>query len=148
SELLDGRVIRRTFNTAVPTSIVVRPIAIYFAICFVVFRAIRDEVIEGESVMARYKINALFGLPFLVPVNSRAATKPVSTIPNRKCFSAKKTPDITSKPSVPFLPTIADETADLVKSGCVPGFGDELDPGKIRVRFDVPQHRRIRHRSP
>src|SRR5437763_2730039 len=40
SELLDGRIIRWTFNTAVPVSVVVRPVAVVFAICFVVLTII------------------------------------------------------------------------------------------------------------
>jgi hypothetical protein len=148
SELLHTGIIARTFHTAVPTSIVVRPVAVIFAVCFVVFGVIRDEVIEGETVMARYKINALLGLAFLMTVNRRAASQPVSKVSNRMLFPAKKTPDIISKSPVPLLPTISDETADLVKSGRVPGLGDELGPGKLRVRFDVPQDRRIRHQLP
>src|SRR6478672_510926 len=143
SELLRTGIIGRTFNTAVPTSIVVRPVAVIFAVCFVVLGVIRDEVIEGEAVMARYKINALLGLAFLVTVNRRAASQPVRKVSNRMLLSAKKTPDIISKSPVPLLPTVSDETADLVKSGRIPGFGDEFGSRKLRVRFNIPQYGRI-----
>ena len=40
--------------------------------------------------MARYKINALLGLAFLMTVNRRAASQPVSKVSNRMLFPAKK----------------------------------------------------------
>src|SRR4029450_4649479 len=126
SELLHTWIIGQTFNSAVPTSIVVRPVAVIFTVCFVALGVIRDEIIEGEAVMARYKINALLGLAFLMTVNGRAAGQPVGKVSNRMLFPAEKTPDIISKSPVPLLPTISDETADLVKSGRVPSFGNEL----------------------
>src|SRR4030095_4847388 len=118
-----------TFNTAVPTSIVVPPVAVIFAVCFVVFGVIRDEIIEGEAVMARYKINALLCLAFLTTVNRRAAKQPVSKVSNRMLFPAKKTPDVISKSPVPLLPTISDETANFIKTGRIPRFGNELGSG-------------------
>src|SRR5215471_6832971 len=141
SELLHAGVIGRTFNAAVPTSIVVRPVAVVFAICFVVLVIIRDEVVEREPVMARNKINALLGLTFFMTVNCGAAKQSVGKVSDRMVFPAKKTPDIVSKPPVPLLPAISNKAANLIKPSRVPGFGDELDSGKLRVRFNVPQNR-------
>src|SRR4030095_2961093 len=148
SELLHTGIIGRTFNTAVQSLIVVRPVAVIFAVCFVVLGVIRDEVVQREAVMARYKINALLGLAFLMTINRRAASQPVSKVSNRVLFPAKKTPDIISKSPVPLLPTVSDETADLVKSTRVPGFGDELGPCELGVGFNVPQYGRIWHQLP
>src|SRR4030095_4246195 len=57
-EFLHSWIMSRTLNTAVPTPIVVRAVPVIFAVCFVVFGVIGDEIIDGEAVMARYKINA------------------------------------------------------------------------------------------
>ena len=42
SEFLNCRIIGRTFNTAVPASIVVCAVAVVFAIGFIVFLVVRD----------------------------------------------------------------------------------------------------------
>src|SRR6266481_203579 len=133
SELLDARIIRWTFNTTVPTSVVVRSVAIIFAICFIVLVIIGDEVVEGEPVMARHKINALLSLAFFMTVNRRAASQPVSKVSDGMLFPAKKTPDIISKSSIPLLPTVSDKATYLIEPGRVPSFGDELRAGKLRV---------------
>ena len=56
-------------------------------------------------------------------------------------------PDVVTKPAVPFLPTVAEEGADLVEAGGVPRFRDQLDVGEHRVRLDVPEQRRRGHRA-
>src|SRR4030095_8995148 len=94
SEFFHTQIIGWPFNTAVPTSIVVRPVAVVFAICFVVLVIITDKVVEGEAVMARCEINALLGLAFLMTVKGRAAGQPVGKVSNRMLFPADKTPNI------------------------------------------------------
>ena len=142
-EFLYAGIIGGTFDTAVPTSIVVRPVAVVFAICFVVLGVIRDEVVKSETVMARYKINALLSLAFFMTVNCRATKQPVSKVLDRILFAAKKTPNIVSKPSVPLLPTISNEAAYLIEPSRVPSLGDELGPCELGVGFNVPQYGRI-----
>ncbi|HJY21182.1 MAG TPA: hypothetical protein VJ278_08320, partial [Chthoniobacterales bacterium] len=115
-EFLYAGIIGGTFHTAVPASVVVRPVAVVFAICFVVLAIIRDEVVKSEAVMASYEINALLSLAFFMAVNCRATKQPVSKVLDRILFAAKKTPNIVSKPPVPLPPTISDEAAYLIKS--------------------------------
>src|SRR4029077_9624329 len=147
-EFLYAGIIGGTFNTAVPASIVVRPVAVVFAICFVVLGVVRDEVVKSEAIMASYEINALLSLAFFMTVNCRASKQPVSKVLDRILFAVKKTPDIVSKPPVPLPPTISDEAADPIKPGRVPGLGDELGSCKLGVGFNVPQYGRIRHQLP
>src|SRR5262249_10153875 len=106
---------------------------------------IRDEVVKGEAVMACYEINTLLGLAFFVAVNCRATEQKISKWPDRLLFPAKKTPNIVSKPPIPLLPTVADKAADLIKTSGVPSLGNQLGPRQLWIRFNVPQHRRIRH---
>src|SRR4030095_12806153 len=87
-EFLHSWIISQALNTAVPTSIVVRPVAVVFAICFIVLAVVRDEVVEGETVMARHKINALLSLAFFMTVNCRAAKQSVGKVSDRMGFPA------------------------------------------------------------
>ena len=59
--------------------------------------------------------------------------------------ATEKVTDIVAKSSVPFLPTVSDEAADLVEACGIPGFRDHLGAGERRIGFDVPQHRWARH---
>ena len=52
---------------------------------------------------------------------------------------------VVAKTSVPLFPTVADETSHLIQTASIPGFGDDLRACQYRVRFDVPQQRRVRH---
>src|SRR5439155_4128843 len=120
-------------------------VAIIFAIRFVVLLVIRDEVIQCEAVMTRHIVYTLLDLAFFMTVNCGATEQAVSKPPDRPVFSTKKTPHIVAEPPVPLLPTVSDEATYLVKAGRVPRLGDELGSGERRVRFNVPQYRRIRH---
>src|ERR1700685_2349127 len=45
------RIIRRTLDTTVPTSIIISAVAVVFAVGLVVFLVVRDQVVECESVV-------------------------------------------------------------------------------------------------
>src|SRR6516165_3538845 len=98
-----------TLNTAVPASVVVCPIAVVFSVFVVVLAIIGDEVVEGEAVVTRHKINTLFGFAFFMAVNCRATKQTISKAPDTILFSAKETPDIISKPPIPLSPTVSDK---------------------------------------
>ncbi len=103
------------------------------------------EVVEGEPVMTRHEVDALLGLPLLVPVERRAADHAVGKALDRAVVATEEAADIIAKSPVPFLPAVPDEGADLVHAGRVPRLRDELGPRQCRVRFDVPEDRRARH---
>src|SRR4029077_2815945 len=145
SELLHSGIIAGTFNAAVPASVVVRAVTVVFAVCFVVLLVIRDEVVQCEAVMTRHIVNTLLNLAFFMTVNCGATEQAVSKPSHRSLFPTKKAPHVVSEPSVPLLPTVPDEVADLVEPGGVPGLGNELAAGERRVGFNVPQYRRMRH---
>ena len=137
-ELLHTGIISGTFNTAVPASVVVGTVAVVFAVRFVVLVIVRDEVVEGEAVVTRHEIDALLSLAFLMTVNCRATEQAVGKASHRILFAAKKAPNIVSKPPVPLLPTVADEAADLVEAGRIPGLGDELRPRQLPGPIQYP----------
>ena len=76
-EFLHAGIIGGTFNAAVPASVVVGPVAVVFAVCFVVLVIVGDEVVKGEAVMASHEVNALLSLAFLMTVDCRATKQPV-----------------------------------------------------------------------
>src|SRR5438270_6218048 len=60
-------------------------------------------------------------------------------------FAAQEAPYIVAKAAVPFLPTISNEAAHLIKSGSIPSLGNYLCAGEHWIRLDIPKHRRIGH---
>src|SRR6185312_1211105 len=95
--------------------------------------------------MAGHEVTALFHLTLLVSVNLGASEYPVGKACDHPLLATDEASDIVAKSSVPFFPTVADETAHLVKASCIPGFGDELCARESGVRLDVPEHGRRRH---
>src|SRR5881392_1017664 len=96
--------------------------------------------------MARHEIDAHLGLPFLVPVDLGTAEQPICDYRYRAVIASEEAPHIIAKPSVPLPPAIPGEASDLVKSGCIPRFGDHLRSGQRGIRFDIPEHRWVKHR--
>src|SRR5262249_52731980 len=121
-------------------------VAVVFAVCLVVLAIVRNEVVQCEAVMTGHEVNALLCLAFFMSVYCRTAEQAVGNPCHGPFFAANKAPHIVPETSVPLLPAIPDEAAYFVQSAGVPGLGDELGSGKRRVRFDIPQYGRIRHR--
>ena len=143
---LDGRVVGRPFDAAVPAAVVVGAVAVVFAVGLVVLVVVGDEVVEREAVVAGDEVDALLGLALLVAVDLGAADQPVGEAPDRARLAAEEVADVVAEAAVPLLPAVADEAADLIQPGGVPRLGDELGAGQRRVGLDVPEHRRVRQR--
>src|SRR5208337_2470645 len=143
AQLFDGGVVGGAFHTAIPTSVVIGPVAIVLAVGLVVLLVIGHQVVQGEAVVAGDKVNTLLGLSLFVPVNLGTAEETVGQPPDEAIFPPEKTAHVIAEASVPFLPTVADETADLVKAGGIPSFRNQLGSRQNRVRLDVPQHGRV-----
>ncbi len=122
----------------IPTSVDIRAIPVPFPIRLVMLLVVRDEVIQGEPVVTRHEIHALLGLAFLnlQPINLGAAEQPVGQGRHRTIIATEKAADIVAEPAIPFPPTVSDETAYLVQSGCIPGFRRSVScpqaPGRTR----------------
>src|SRR5215831_12653104 len=98
--------------------------------------------------MARHKVYTLLSLAFFMTVNCRATNQTVGKPSNRSFFATKKAPHVIPEVSVPFLPTVSDKAAYLIKSSRVPSLCDEFGSRKLWVRFNVPQNRWIRQQLP
>ena len=73
AQRLYRRIIARTLHATVPAQIVVGAVAVVLAIGFVVFKIVREQIVQGEAVMAGYEVDALLRLTLRAPVDVRAA---------------------------------------------------------------------------
>jgi hypothetical protein len=103
------------------------------------------HVAERKSVVTDNKVHALLRLTLFMPINLVAAKQAVSEVLQRAIFATKETSYVIAKAAVPFLPTIPNKAAYLVKAGSVPSFGNYLCAGKRWIRLDIPKHGRIAH---
>ena len=62
AKALNCGIVRRTFEAAVPASVVVTSIAVVFAILFVVLVVIGDDVVQGKTVVTCNEIDAFLEL--------------------------------------------------------------------------------------
>ena len=136
AEVLDCRIVRRTFHTAVPASSVVPSVAVAFAILFVVLVVIGDDVVECKTVVARHEIDTLFDFSLSITINAWAAKQTIGNGPYGIIRAPEEIADVIAKPVVPLLPAVAYEVADLIESCRVPCLRNHLRtcpaPGPIR----------------
>src|SRR5262249_45829333 len=144
AEFLNGWIIAWALDAAIPASIVVGAIAVIFSVCLVVFSVVRDKVIQCETIVARYEVDALFGLAFFVSVNLRTADDSVRYTPDGTRFAAKKAANIIAKSTIPLFPAVSNKAAYLVQASGIPGFCNHLCACERRVRVNVPEYGRVR----
>ena len=145
AEPLDFGIVRRTFEAAVPASVVVASVAVALAVFFVVLVVIGDEVVQRKTIVARNEIDTLLDFALPLTINAWAAKQTIGYAPHRIIRAPEEVADIIAKSVVPLLPAVSHEAADLIKSCRVPCLRDHLRTGQRRVGLDVPKHRRIRH---
>src|SRR5690606_15547079 len=106
---------------AVPAPVVVGAVAVVLAVGLVVLAVVGDEVVEREPVVAGDEVDALLGLAPLVPEDVGAPDEAVGEAFDGAGLAAGEGADLVAEASVPLTPTVADEGADLVQPGGVPG---------------------------
>src|SRR5262249_24523113 len=72
--------------------------------------------------------------------------KPGCEVRHSVAIAFQESASVIAKTTIPFLPTIAHETPDLVKTGSIPRFCDHLRSREYRIRIDVPDNWRGRQR--
>ena len=63
-EFFQVRVIAGTFVSIIRTEILIRSIAIVFAVCKIMFMVVRNQIVQSKSVMATDEINTLISASF------------------------------------------------------------------------------------
>ena len=140
----DGGIVRWPFRAAIPAHVVVAAVAVLLTVGLVVFRLVRDQVVEREAVVAGHEIQAGLRVRVLVPVQVRAAEEPLHQRLHHPGIAPQERADVVAEAAIPFHPAVARELADLVEPARVPGLGDEPRAGQDRICLDIEQDRRFR----
>ena len=90
AEFFDGGVVGRSFHAAVPAQIVIRAISIFLTVRLVVLVVVRNQVIQGESIVAGYEIDALLRFALLVAVNLRTADESIGKPAQGTAFATEE----------------------------------------------------------
>jgi len=130
SQRLHGRIVARTLNAEVITSVVIGAVVVRFAVCLIVLVGVGDEVIEREAVVAGDEIYACLGLAFLVSVYLGAAEHAVSQGRNDTVVAAKKAAHSVAKPPIPFSPAIPNKLPTWYKPAASQASAISLAPAK------------------
>src|SRR6266436_3583299 len=146
-QLLHSRVVGRSLHPAVPRQVCPRAVPVAFTIRLVLLVIVRNQIVQREAVVAGHEIDALFGLPFLVAEDVRAAARSLRQQPYRAVVALDKVADVVAEPAIPLLPAVADEGPHLIKTGSVPRFGDQFGAGENGVGLDIPENRGIFERT-
>src|SRR5664279_383750 len=136
TERLDPRIGRRALLTAIPAAIVINAVAIVLSVHLVVFGGVRDEIVQGESIMAGNEVDALLGLTLLVSVEVRATEQPRGEGRDHALVSLQEGTHIVAESAVPLVPAVTDEPAYLIEPRSVPRLSDELRAGEHRIGLD------------
>jgi hypothetical protein len=81
TQLLYFRIVGRAFRTVIPRVIIVVPVAIIFAVGFVVFVVVADEIVEGEAVVRGDEVDAGIGAAPAVLVKIGASRQAIASSP-------------------------------------------------------------------
>ena len=123
------------FAAEIHADIVVGSVAVIFAVFEIVLFGIRAEVAQREAVVSRDEIDALRGVGFFVKDVSTAGDA-MGERHDGVIGASPKASDVVAEFSVPFSPRRG-KIADLIETGGVPCFGDELCSAEDRVLGDV-----------
>ncbi len=103
-----------------------------------------DEVVEGKAVVTGDEVNGVEGVAGAGLVEIRAAGNAGGQIGHTIVMTGHKAPHIIAKPAIPLGPAgIGREGTNLIKTGGIPGLGDDFDVAQHRVFGDHLDHRRI-----
>src|SRR5215467_14516838 len=130
---LDFRIGRRALDTAIPAEILIRPVAVAFAVNLVVLAIEGYQIVECETVVTGYEIDALLRLTLFARVDVRTPRQAEGHARGRSIIGFKKSPAVVAEAAVPFLPAIANS--------------DQFYIGEDGIGFDVPEDRRRGHRA-
>ena len=124
--------------------VLVRSVGIVFAIGLIVLFVVGNEVPQSEAVVTGYEIDAVKRRASVVLIEIRTAGHTGRHERNHVGVALHETPHVVPKLAVPFRPAAPiRKSSDLVKSGGVPGFSNELRIGKDRIASNGFEKRRI-----
>ena len=143
------RIIRFALLAAVPASVVVGAVGVVPAIFVIVLSTVCIHVPQGESVVAVQEVDRSLVPARCGVIYVRRAGDTIRCRLKKRQISLEEIPHIISIFSVPFGPPVpCGKCSYLIQPSGVPGFGDEFDICKNRIKCQILQKRRIIHRRP
>ena len=141
---VDGGVVGRTFEAAIPREVVVAAVGVAFAVLEVVFFFVREKVGQGVAVVASDEVDRGGGLASALAVEIGRPENALDHFADGIVVAAEEAAGGVAEFAVPFHPaTVVGEVADLVESAGIPGLGDELAVGEEGVVGDGFEERRV-----
>ena len=101
----DHRIGCLAFGAVVFAEVVVCPIPVVFAICFIVLVAIAHQIVQSEPIVAGDEVDAAFWAFARLGVDIGAATDAAGKQTNHPIIATPESPNLISEPVVPFRPT-------------------------------------------
>ena len=137
------RIVGYTFHAAIGAQIIVRSIAIVFAVGQIVLVLVADQVFEREAVVHGDVIDAAAGAAAVMLELHGRAGHAVGEIAGDIVVAAPEAAQGLAIDIVPFRPAVR-KGADLVAAVTdVPGLGDQLDVAEHRILPDGAEERRV-----
>ena len=126
SQGVDFGIVGRTFNPAVPTLIIIRPIPVLFAVGFVVLVIVTDKITEREPIMRGQEIQTRARAPAVVRIKITASSQSRCQFADRAAVPFPKTPDTIAIFPIPLRPEHG-KIANLITLGPnIPRFGNQF----------------------
>ncbi len=134
-------IVGRAFGSAIPAGIIIVPIPIFFPVIEVVLVLVAHEISQRISIMCGDKVDAIRRIPVAAVqvVRSAETSCKIFSLP---ISAFDKAADCIPIFPIPFGP-FPWKTADLVQSGCIPRFGDQLSASEYRIFCNRLNERRI-----
>src|SRR6185437_3327798 len=143
ASIVDGLVVRRAFDAAVPRGVVVVPVAISLAVRLVMLVLVRDEVGEGEAIVYGEKVDAVARLATGEIVNLGRTRNLAGECTDLARLAAPELADIVAESIVPLAELLAELADSVAARAWIPRLRDELALAQDRIRLDELQHLRV-----
>src|SRR5206468_5590842 len=127
TQLVDGRIVRRSFRAVIPTEIVVGAVAVLLAVRLIVFLVIGDQVVERKAVMRGDKIDAGVRPAPAWLVQVAAAGQSIGHFRHLANVPAPITSERVSVFSIPLSPPGRKLSHLIAAFTKIPWFGDKLN---------------------
>src|SRR5687768_11289455 len=117
----------------VVAEIVTASVAVFFAISLIMLSGVSDQVMQRESVMCGYKINAGGRLKAFAVEDMLRSCQPVGQLSGFAKISAPESAGIITKSVIPFMP-VGRKISELVAVRTeIPRFRNQFHFGKHRI---------------
>src|SRR4051794_11652016 len=141
AQIINLRIIARTFNAAIPRLIIVIAVAIFVVVQFVVLFVVADQVDQCKSIVDCNEVDARVRPSPVVLIEIGASGEPIGHVTNASFVAFPKAPDRVSVFPVPFRPRRG-KVADLVAAfSHIPRLCDQLHLRKHRVLLNYLEKR-------